>query len=399
MKAKLPLFQPSIILIETVRKRLKEVVQFQDLVIDQMCNSLLSKSFRDKKDERVLYAALFNGTSGCGKTTLAKEFARIIDEELKKELGPKFEFKFWKIDLGSWHSCEIPTLVGAFSSGWGASGSESRSSKFEEIMQEVERADPAYCRGVIFLDEIDKALKSDISNPSTAIDKLSELWENSSPEVKRSWAKRLRFGNFIILMGANFFTNSRNVKQAKIGFGITNDNADDLENDPNHVEPIDKEDIRKKLGEYLTVSSINRFDDIHIFENSFPLNATKKLLSEHFDAISEDIWIRFRAFDRNNQILPIVFTKPKAEDYLDEVYASADKEGGIRSLKRTLELRIKPKIMEFYLKQLSPENQYIFLQAQHAETIRTDLSRFKNARLLSFADEEEEWLKEMSESL
>lgn len=111
MKPKIPLFQPSIMLVETVRRRLKDVVKFQDSVIDRMCDSLLSKSFRDKKDERVLYAALLNGTSGCGKTTLAKEFARIMDEELKKELGPKFEYKFWKIDLGSWHSCEIPTLT------------------------------------------------------------------------------------------------------------------------------------------------------------------------------------------------------------------------------------------------------------------------------------------------
>jgi ATP-dependent Clp protease ATP-binding subunit ClpA len=86
MKPKIPLFEPSIMLIETVRKRLKEVVKNQEAVIDRMCTSLLSKSFRDKDDQRVLYAALLNGTSGCGKTTLAREFARIMDEELKKEL-------------------------------------------------------------------------------------------------------------------------------------------------------------------------------------------------------------------------------------------------------------------------------------------------------------------------
>lgn len=67
-------------------------------------------------------------------------------------------------------------------------------------MEEAELADPLYCRGVILLDEIDKALKSDISNPSTAIDKLSELFESSSPLNKRKGAKRLRMGNFIIFL-------------------------------------------------------------------------------------------------------------------------------------------------------------------------------------------------------
>ncbi len=263
-------------------------------------------------------------------------------------------------------------------------------------MTEVENADPVYCRGVILLDEIDKALRSDISNPSTAIDKLSEVFESSCPVKKRKDAKQLRFGNFVIFLGANFFTNVRTTKTAKIGFDIPDESSNELGSNASDIEPIDKEEIRRKLGEYLTVSSINRFDDILLFENAFPEDVTKKILCEHFESISDDIWMRFRAFDPKGQILPPSFAKPKPDTYLDEVYTHADKQGGIRSLKRTLELRIKSKIMEFYLKQLTPENQYIFLQAQHAEVIRIDLNRFNNAKKL--ADDDEDYFQEIPDS-
>lgn len=388
MSSRVPIYKPSILLIETVREKLKQRIKGQDLVINRLCDSLLSRSVRDYNDPRVLYVALLNGTSWCWKTTIAREFANIMNEELKRDVGKGIEFKFWKIDLGSYHSCEVPTLVWAFSSWWWANnGPESRMSKFEEIMEEVEILDPLFCRGCLLLDEADKSLVSDISNPSTAIDKLSEIFETASPLSKRKWAKQLRLNNFVIFLWANFFCNSRNKKGAKIGFSVASQ-EEEIEKDIHNPEPIDKEEIERKIKEYLTISSVNRFDDILIFENSFQPDVRKEILTKHFDEICENIRIHFLSFDPHKHLLPPEFKDPKADDYLEQVLAMSDIEGWIRSAKRTLELQIKPKIMEFYLDQLSPERKYLFIELQHEQDMERERKRIKHARMEMLNDDD-----------
>ena len=215
-KTKIPIYeimQDNQTIIKKIEKKLKNNVIGQDDAINELIR--ITKFIKlGYKDDRC-YSLLFSGTSGVGKTLIAKIFA----EEL---VGNK---NFIRLDMSEFSdSMSISKLIGSSA---GYIGYDDDKYIFNEISKKP-------C-SVILLDEIDKAHYK-------VIDLFYQILDNG--EVKDAKGNIIKFNNTIIIMTTNVSCTS-----SSLGF--------------NNIKKIDS----SKLTDTFEVPFINRIDSIISFNN------------------------------------------------------------------------------------------------------------------------------------
>lgn len=208
--------------IKIIENKLKSNIFGQDTVIDSLVE-ITKKLKLGVKEPNKSYSLLFSGSTGTGKTFLAKKYGSLISN------------KVIKIDMNEFTLKEsINKLIGSPS---GYVGYDDNKNILEEI-----RNNPY---SVLILDEIEKA------HPSIINFFLNILDEGYCLDNK---GNKIRFDNVLIIMTTNAFT-----KKDKVGF---NNN--------------------KKCTDYFSKEFINRIDEVLEF-NTLNENDINRIIFNELD--------------------------------------------------------------------------------------------------------------------
>ena len=195
-----------------IKKNLKSKIIGQDKVIDSLI--ALTKRIKCGYNAKC-YSMLFVGSSGVGKSALAKEYAKIL-------VG---ENNFIRMDMSEYSdSTSVNKIIG---SSPGYIGYDDNKNILEEVRNKP--------NSVILLDEIDKA------HPSV-INLFYQILEEG--KIKNSRGTMVRFDNAIIIMTSNV-----GFEKNSIGFNKTCENS-----------------VKSTLKGYFSASFINRIDDVLVFD-------------------------------------------------------------------------------------------------------------------------------------
>lgn len=198
--------------IRLIENKLKDKVIGQDKAIRQLVN--ITKRIRLGFTENKCYSFMFIGSSGCGKTLLAKTFGDAL-------FGSG---KVIKLDMSEFNdSSSLTKLIG---SSPGYVGYDDNNI-FETI-----RLNPF---SILILDEVDKASKS-------VMDLFFQILDEG--KIKNSKGIDIRFDNVIIIMTTNIGT-----EQINVGFNK------------------EKNKINNSLIEYFGTAFMNRIDNVISFNN------------------------------------------------------------------------------------------------------------------------------------
>lgn len=216
IKTKIPVYEllsENMLAIEKLEKNLKNTIIGQNKAIDNVVK--IAKRLKlGFNDENKCYAMLFCGTSGIGKTDLAKTFGQNL---VGKE-------NVIKLDMGEYaENHSISKIIGAPPGYIGYSDNKN--------VLETIRNKPY---SVLILDEIEKA-------SSNIINLFFQILDDG--KIKDSCGREVRFDNVTIIMTSNIGFND-----IEIGF---NKKTDDV--------------VLTKLKEYFSLPFINRIDSIVIF--------------------------------------------------------------------------------------------------------------------------------------
>lgn len=216
LKTKIPVYEllkENDVIIEQVKKSLRHIVG-QDKVIEEVLK-IARKIKLGFNDESKCYSMMFVGSSGVGKTELAKSFGASL-------VGRENVIKLDMSEYSEGHS--ISKIIGAPPGYIGYSDNKN-------ILEEIKN----HPNSVLILDEIEKA------HPSI-INLLFQILDEG--KIKDSKGHTVRFDNVTIIMTSNIGFNDQN-----IGF--------------NKNESV----VLTKLKENFSVSFINRIDNTVIFNN------------------------------------------------------------------------------------------------------------------------------------
>ncbi len=224
-KTKIPVYE--ILNDETSLKlmedKLKDTIIGQDKALEELIK-ITKKIKLGYKDDNKPYSLLFCGSTGVGKTYLAKTFGDILtpDSVIKVDMS----------EFSEAHS--ISKFIG---SPPGYIGYADNRNIFEEIKDRP--------NSVLIIDEIEKA-------HSNVINLLFQILEDG--KVKDSKGVVVRFDNVVIIMTSNI-----GFDEIKVGFNKNNNNL-------------------SKLKDFFSVSFINRIDNILYF-NSIDEESILKIIS------------------------------------------------------------------------------------------------------------------------
>ena len=252
-KTKIPIYeimQDNSTIIKKIESKLKSTVIGQDNAIDELIK--LSKFIKlGYKDDRC-YSLLFSGSSGVGKTLVAKTFA-------KELVGDK---NFIRLDMSEFSdSMSISKLIGSSA---GYIGYDDNNYIFNEISKKP--------YSIILLDEIDKANYK-------VIDLFYQILDNG--EIKDAKGNVIKFNNVIIIMTTNISCMSSN-----LGF--------------NKTTKIDT----TKLKNNFDIPFINRIDSIINFSNMTEENI-KTILKKRITKLKEK-YSNYQISISNKVILELV---------------------------------------------------------------------------------------------
>lgn len=212
-----------------MERKLKSIIIGHDNVID----SLMNITKRIKYGDNRCYSMLFVGSSGVGKTCLAKEYAKLL-------VG---ETNFIRLDMSEYSdSTSVNKILG---SSPGYIGYDDNKNVLEEIRNKP--------NSVLLLDEIDKA------HPSV-INLFYQILEEG--KIKNSKGVTIRFNNMVIIMTSNVGFEKNN-----IGFNKNNDNINCLKN-------------------RFSTSFINRIDGIMTF-NRLSEDDVRKIITNKLEIINK----------------------------------------------------------------------------------------------------------------
>jgi len=201
---------------------LKKEIVGQDEAINNLCN-VYKKIKLGLKDDNKCYSMMFVGPTGVGKTMLAKNFGKIVTNNILK------------LDMSEYsESHSISKLIGSPA---GYVGYSDNKNVFESI-----KNNPF---SVIILDEIERAHPNIINLFLQVLD---------DGVLKDSKGSKIYFNNCIIIMTSNVGYNENN-----IGF---NENIKSLD----------------KLKEYFSMPFLNRIDSVINF-NDMNYNSIKKVIN------------------------------------------------------------------------------------------------------------------------
>ena len=283
-KTKIPVYEllsDNMSAIDTLEKNLSSHIIGQDKVVE----SLVKIAKRIKlgfNDENKCYAMLFCGSSGVGKTLLAKTFGESL-------VGRE---NVIKLDMGEYaESHSISKIIGAPPGYVGYSDNKN--------ILELIRNKPY---SVLILDEIEK------SDPNI-INLFFQILDDG--KIKDSCGREVRFDNVTIIMTSNIGFND-----IEIGFNKKNNDV-----------------VLSKLKEYFSLPFINRIDNTVIFNKLNYDNIekiTKKKLSE----------LKSKYLKKN---IKLRFSSDLIKEIIDE---SNYEEFGARKIDKVIKERVENEIIE-----------------------------------------------------
>lgn len=284
IKTKIPVYEllsDNMSAIDTLEKNLSSHIIGQDKVLE----SLVKIAKRIKlgfNDENKCYAMLFCGSSGVGKTLLAKTFGESL-------VGRE---NVIKLDMGEYaESHSISKIIGAPPGYVGYSDNKN--------ILELIRNKPY---SVLILDEIEK------SDPNI-INLFFQILDDG--KIKDSCGREVRFDNVTIIMTSNIGFND-----IEIGFNKKNNDV-----------------VLSKLKEYFSLPFINRIDNTVIFNKLNYDNIekiTKKKLSE----------LKSKYLKKN---IKLRFSSDLIKEIIDE---SNYEEFGARKIDKVIKERVENEIIE-----------------------------------------------------
>lgn len=284
IKTKIPVYEllsDNMSAIDTLEKNLSSHIIGQDKVVE----GLVKVAKRIKlgfNDENKCYAMLFCGSSGVGKTLLAKTFGESL-------VGRE---NVIKLDMGEYaESHSISKIIGAPPGYVGYSDNKN--------ILELIRNKPY---SVLILDEIEK------SDPNI-INLFFQILDDG--KIKDSCGREVRFDNVTIIMTSNIGFND-----IEIGFNKKNNDV-----------------VLSKLKEYFSLPFINRIDNTVIFNKLNYDNIekiTKKKLSE----------LKSKYLKKN---IKLRFSSDLIKEIIDE---SNYEEFGARKIDKVIKERVENEIIE-----------------------------------------------------
>lgn len=211
---------------------LKNIIVGQDRIIDNLVDitKRIKCGFNNK-----CYSLLFVGSSGVGKSMLAKEYAKFL-------VG---EDNFIRMDMSEY--CDSTSVSKILGSSPGYVGYDDNKNVLEEIRNKP--------NSVLLLDEIDKA------HPSV-INLFYQILEEG--EIRNSKGKVIKFNNVVIIM-----TSNAGFEKGSIGFNKGNDSS-----------------INSSLKDYFSSAFINRIDNIFIFDRLDEFSV-KKIINNKIDDVKK----------------------------------------------------------------------------------------------------------------
>ena len=192
--------------------KLKNIIVGEDKIIDNLID--ITKRIKCGYNDRC-YSLLFVGSSGVGKSRLAKEYAKLL-------VG---DDNFIRMDMSEYSDATSVNKILGSSPGY--IGYDDNRNILEEIRNKP--------NSVLLLDEIDKA------HPSV-INLFYQILEEG--KIKNAKGRVVRFNNVVIIMTSNVGFERNN-----IGFNKNDDSS-----------------VISNLKEYFNTAFINRVDNILIFD-------------------------------------------------------------------------------------------------------------------------------------
>ena len=208
----------------------KEIIG-QEEVIKSVVNMIKRKMVKIENKQRPIASFLFLGTSGIGKTELAKVLGKYL-----------FDFKdsVIRLDMSEYmEKVDVSKLLGAAP---GYVGYEEGSILIEKVRKRP--------YSIVLFDEIEKA-HPDIMNCLLQILEEGELTDNQG--------RKAYFKNTIIILTSNIGVNEV-LNKKKVGFNS-------LKDDELSISNSFKSDILSKVSDIIKPEITNRIDDIIVFNN------------------------------------------------------------------------------------------------------------------------------------
>jgi ATP-dependent Clp protease ATP-binding subunit ClpC len=296
-----------------LEKILSEKVIGQDNAVSIIAKSIRRNRVGIKDSNKPIGSFMFLGSTGVGKTYLAKVLAEILFGDANKII---------RVDMSEFmEKHNVSRLIG---SPPGYVGYDEGGQLTEKI-----KNNPF---SVILFDEIEKAHK-DVFNILLQILDEGHLTD--------SFGRKVNFTNTLIIMTSN--TGSKSVSEYGEGMGFSTASKD------NQKEDVKKSIIMKSLKKQFSPEFLNRVDDIILF-NTLDKDVIKKIIDVEINKLN------IRLLEKNYLI-------KIDETVIDRVFElNSQEEYGARPLKRIIQNLCEDFLSEEILKGNIKENKQVILR-------------------------------------
>lgn len=278
---------------------LKGKVIGQDDAIKKIVKAIQRNRVGLKDPNKPIGSFIFLGTTGVGKTQLAKEIARLLFDSADSLI---------RIDMSEYmEKFAVSRLVGAPP---GYVGYEEGGQLTEKVRRKP--------YSVVLLDEIEKAHPDVFNLLLQALD---------DGHMTDSLGRKVDFKNTIIIMTSNVGT--RKLKEFGSGVGFGANTASDAGGLTDNERSI----IQKALKRAFAPEFLNRIDDVILF-NSLSKEDIKKIIKIELESLQKRI---------ANLGFTIEFTEESMDYITDKGY---DKDYGARPLKRAIQKYVEDPLAE-----------------------------------------------------